>query len=681
MCGIAGILGMQGQKVDFQELQAMCDVIVHRGPNDEGYFLDDHIGMGMRRLSVIDLETGQQPVSNKNGSVHVVMNGEIYNYKELRHDLKSQGHVFQTEGDTEVIVHLYEEYGAECVHKLRGMFAFSLWDSNLHRLILVRDRLGKKPLYYGEFMGRLFYASEIKSLLQLSSVDRQLNWNAVGHLFSFLTTPPTESILVGIKKLPPGHMLTIDAEQAPVLKCYWDVNFEPDHNRSEHDTIEELRDILQESVRIRMRSDVPIGAFLSGGLDSSAVVALMTRETSIPVKTFSIGFSEKAFDETPHARQVAKALGTDHHELILEPDVIDIIDDLIWYLDEPFGDPSAIPTYMVSKMAAEQVTVALSGDGGDEIFAGYDKYLKEQRERRRERIPHPLRKMLGVIGTSMKPGMKGRNFLRHIALNGHERYLDAGNLFGRSDQRDLFQGAAAEQILAGDLLAYKRDCLAAHRGHWLSAIQYNDIKNYLPLDIMTKVDRMSMAHSLEARSPLLDHKLVEFAATIPPELKLHKGNTKYIFKQTMRGILPDAIIDRRKQGFAVPLGVWFRGELNTFVRDLLFSVSSRSRNIFNLDYIERLLTSHERGRGHDLQLWTLICFELWCRTFLDQPVVRRRANLRQYGVDYSTNMIGNATVIRSLKRPRPYLPQSERVTNTNIKTVTGVLDIKTRGQQ
>ncbi|MEX2468442.1 MAG: asparagine synthase (glutamine-hydrolyzing) [Pseudohongiellaceae bacterium] len=642
MCGIVGVFGIQGQAVGFEEVQAMCDVIIHRGPNDEGYFLDGNIGMGMRRLSVIDLETGQQPVSNEDGSVQVVMNGEIYNYRELRQDLKARGHTFSTSGDTEVIVHLYEEYGMECVQKLRGMFAFSLWDSKRRRLMLVRDRLGKKPLYYGEFQGRLVYGSEIKSLLQLPYVDRQLNWSSVGHLFSFLTTPPTESIVEGIKKLEPGHMLTIEAGQAPTLRCYWDVHFEPDYGRSEQDYVEELREILQESVRIRMRSDVPFGAFLSGGIDSSAVVAMMTREASAPVKTFSIGFTEKAFNEAPYARQVAQALGTEHHELILKPDVLDILDDLIWHLDEPFGDSSAIPTYMVSKMAAEHVTVALSGDGGDEIFAGYDKYLKEQNERGRDRIPRPVRKMLGVIGGSMKEGMKGRNFLRHIALEGNERYLDSGNLFDRDGQRGLFQGEAAERILAADLLSYKRDCLDRESGHWLSAVQYADIKNYLPLDIMTKVDRMSMAHSLEARSPLLDHKLVEFAATIPPEMKLHNGSTKHILKQAMRGMLPDSIIDRRKQGFAVPLGAWFRGEMNAFVRDLLFSTASRSRNIFNASYIERLLGLHERGRGADLQLWTMISFELWCRTFLDQPVVRKRATPRQYGSYYT----GSAEVIR-----------------------------------
>lgn len=634
MCGIAGLYGLQGQPVDVEDVHAMCDVLVHRGPDDEGYFVDGNIGMGMRRLSVIDLDTGQQPVSNRSGSVQVVMNGEIYNYRELREALKAQGHIFATAGDTEVIVHLYEEHGIECVQHLRGMFAFSLWDNRLRRLMLVRDRLGKKPLYYGEFQNRLIYASEIKALLQLPYVDRDLNWASVGHLFSFLTTPPTESIVQGIKKLAPGHMLIIGAGKAPQLSCYWDVHFEPDYTRNEQDTVVALRDLLQESVRLRMRSDVPFGAFLSGGLDSSAVVAMMTRETSRPVKTFSIGFSETAFNEAPYARQVAQALGTEHQELILEPDVLDILDDLIWYLDEPLGDSSAIPTYMVAKMAAGQVTVALSGDGGDEIFAGYDKYLKEQKERHRDRIPYPVRKMLGVIGAGMTEGMRGRNFLRHIALDGDERYLDAGNMFGRNTQRALFQPEVAETILATDLLAYRRDCLAREHDHWLSAVQYTDIKNYLPLDIMTKVDRMSMAHSLETRSPLLDHKLVEFAATIPPALKLRHGNTKYILKQAMRGMLPDTIIDRRKQGFAVPLGAWFREDMNGFVRDLLFSVSSRSRNIFNADYIERLLTLHQRGREADLQLWTLISFELWCRTFLDQPIVRRNTSPTRYSTQY-----------------------------------------------
>jgi asparagine synthase (glutamine-hydrolysing) len=620
MCGIAGIFGIRNQAVEQFEVEAMCDALALRGPDDEGYYVDGSIGLGMRRLSIIDLATGQQPVHNEDGSIQVVLNGEIYNFRELRAEMEARGHRFYTASDTEVIVHLYEEYGAECVHKLRGMFAFALWDDRNKKLLLARDRLGIKPLFFGEFDGKLVFASELKALLQLPWVKRELNWRSVAHLFSFSTTPRNESIIDGIHKLQPGHILTIEHGKPPSVLCYWDVFFDTDTVHDEDYFVEGLRERLEESVRLRMICDVPFGAFLSGGVDSSAVVATMTRLSDQPVKTFTIGFPEKEYNEIAHAREVAKAFGTEHHELILEPDVMGILGDLAWHLDEPFGDSSAIPTYMVSQLAAQHVKVVLTGDGGDEVFAGYDKYSVEQKERRYRHIPSLLRSLLGTVGGLMAEGMKGRNFLRHMALNGSYRYLDALTLFDRNSRDALFQESAAERMLAEDPWQDLAACLAREDSHWLSAIQYLDMKTYLPLDILTKVDRMSMAHSLEARVPLLDHKLVEFAAAIPPGLKLHNGRTKHIFKQALEGILPESIIDRPKQGFAVPLGRWFRGELNGFVRDLLLSPTSRARNIFNPAYIEKLLLLQSRGRPLDLQLWTLISFELWCRTFLDRPI-------------------------------------------------------------
>lgn len=616
MCGIAGIFGIQGKPVAQRDIRAMCDALAHRGPDDEGYYVNGSIGLGMRRLSIIDVQTGRQPILSEDGTVHLVMNGEIYNFVELRQELQARGHTFYTAGDAEVIVHLYEEYGTDCVSRLRGMFAFALWDDRRKQLLLARDRLGIKPLYFGEFDGRLVFASELKAILQLPFIERDLDWAALGHVFSFLTTPADQSIIAGVRKLEPGHVLVAGPGRVPRISRYWDLAFEPDYGRSEEDFVEELRARLQESVRLRMVSDVPLGAFLSGGIDSSAVVATMAQLRSAPVKTFSIGFPEAEYDESRHARQVAAAIGTDHHELILEPDVLDIVEDLAWDLDEPFGDSSAIPTYMVSRLAAEQVTVVLSGDGGDELFAGYDKYLVERRERRYRHIPAMLRSLLGSIGGRMPEGAKGRNFLRHIALDGADRYLDASTLFDREEKQSLFRPQAAEMMLAQGPWQEMTACLA-REDHWLSALQYLDLKNYLPQDILTKVDRMSMAHSLEARVPLLDHRLVEFAATIPPGMRLRNGSTKHIFKRAMRGALPDAIIDRRKQGFAVPLGRWFRGGLEGFVRDLLLSETSRARGIFNTAYIEKLLVLHRGGRSLDLQLWTLISFELWCRRFLD----------------------------------------------------------------
>lgn len=617
MCGIAGIFGIDGSPVAQGEVHAMCQALVRRGPDDEGYFTAGNIGLGMRRLSIIDIATGQQPVSNEDGTIQVVLNGEIYNFRELRQELEAQGHRFSTVSDTEVIVHLYEEYGIGCVDKLRGMFAFALWDANYKKLLVVRDRLGIKPLFFGEFNGKFVFASELKALLQLPWVERNLDFSAVSHLFTFLTTPSDQSIIAGVHKLEPGHLLTIELNQAPKIRKYWDVNFTTDTSLDEASTTERLQELLAESVKLRMISDVPIGAFLSGGIDSSAIVATMAGMSDRPVQTFTIGFPEKQYNELEHARVVAKHFGTEHHELVLEPDIVNMMSDLAWHLDEPFGDSSAIPTFMVSKLAAEHVKVVLSGDGGDELFAGYDKYRVEQKERRYRHIPAMIRSLFGAVGNHMSEGMKGRNFMRHHALNGSHRYLDASTLFDQEEKQSLFSGEVIDSVMRADPWKELLACLDREDTHWLSAIQYLDIKNYLPLDILTKVDRMSMANSLEARVPLLDHKLVEFAATIPPNAKLQGGTSKHIFKQAMRGILPDSIIDRPKQGFAVPLGRWFRGELNGFVHDLLLSPTCRARKIFNPDYIEKLLAMQARGRDLDLQLWTMISFELWCQTFLD----------------------------------------------------------------
>jgi asparagine synthase (glutamine-hydrolysing) len=618
MCGIAGIASLGGKPPALEELRSMCAALVHRGPDDEGFYLGDGVGLGMRRLSIIDLQTGHQPVRNEDGSVWVVLNGEIYNYRELRLDLERRGHAFYTATDTEVIVHLYEEYGADCVGKLRGMYAFALWDERSRTLLVARDRLGIKPLYYAQFDGRFAFASELKALLQLPGIERRLSWPAMSHLFAFLYTSATDGIVAGVHKLEPGHYLTLAAGGAPRIVKYWDLSFEPDHRTSEAGFAERLRGLLEESVGLHMLADVPLGVFLSGGLDSSAVAATMAKLSTRPIKTFSIGFPEKRYDETPHARAVAQALGADHHELILEPNALESIEDIAWFLDEPFGDSSALPTYMVSKLASRHVSVVLSGDGGDELFAGYDKYAVERKERRRGFIPGPLRHALGGIGRAMREETFGRRFLMHLALDGPERYVDAQTLFGVEQKRSLFKADVLHELMRDEPSRGPSALLAGFDGHWLSALQYFDMKSYLPLDILTKVDRMSMAHSIEARVPLLDHKLVEFAATIPAALKLRKGRTKHIFKEAMRGILPDEIIDRRKQGFAVPIAYWFRGRLSSFLRDLLLSDTSRRRSIFDPAYVEQLIRWHEQGRPLEMQLWTLLSFELWCRTFLDR---------------------------------------------------------------
>jgi asparagine synthase (glutamine-hydrolysing) len=623
MCGIAGIVSLEGKPVFEQEVRDMCMSIAHRGPDDEGYYVGPAVGLGMRRLSIIDIASGRQPVRNEDGTVWVVFNGEIYNFRELRRDLQRRGHVFYTHTDTETIVHLYEEYGKRLVDHLRGMFGFALWDERKRQLLLARDRVGIKPLYYAEAGGRILFASELKSILQLPEVERNLSWSAVSHLFTFLSTPPTEAIIDGVRKLEPGHLLTATPGHAPVIESYWDLEFAADYGRESGYFVDRVRELLDESVRLHMVSDVPVGAFLSGGIDSSAIVGTAAPLTAAPLKTFSIGFKESDYNELDHARLVAKEFQTDHHELTLGPDALGELEDLAWHLDEPFGDSSAIPTYMVSKLASQSVKVVLSGDGGDELFAGYDKYLVEERERGYTPLPALARSVLGKIGRTMPNGMRGRNYLRHRSLAGAERYLDSCTLFRRDDLKRLFRPDAFELLAPYEPWRPKVACMELGNGNWLTGLQRLDVKNYLPLDILTKVDRMSMAHSIETRVPLLDHKLVEFAATIPPEMNLRDGTTKYVLKQAMRGILPDGIIDRPKHGFAVPLGYWFRGKLGAYVRDLLLGESARRRGLFNGSYIESLVAQHERGRNLDLQLWTLISFELWARVFQDRGAKRQ----------------------------------------------------------
>jgi asparagine synthase (glutamine-hydrolysing) len=620
VCGIAGIVRWDGEPVLEPEIRQMCSVMVHRGPDDEGVFLAPGIGLGMRRLSIIDLHTSEQPICNEDGSVWVVFNGEIYNYRELRRQLARSGHRLKTTGDTETIVHLYEDFGLSCVDHLRGMFAFAIWDARRRRLLLARDRLGIKPLYYAELREGLAFASELKPILQLREVGRALSWQAVGHLCTSLTTPAAQSIVDGVRKLEPGRIATTTAPGGLHIKKYWDVPFEPDERSEEPDLVERLRALLAESVALHQISDVPIGAFLSGGIDSSAVVATMARLAPGRVKTFSVGFVEAEYDELSHARRVADAFGTEHHELVLRPDVVQIAEDLTWYLDEPFGDTSAIPTYMVSRLAAEEVTVILTGDGGDELFAGYDKYRVEAEEQRYDWIPKPVRHALGVVGRSLPSGARGRRFLCHLGLDGSRRYLDASTLFRAEEMRKIFRHDAFVEISKHDPLADALAHLGQATGGGSAALQYCDLQTYLPLDILTKVDRMTMAWSIEARPPLLDHRLVEFAATIPPRFQLASGSTKYLLKRAMRGILPDEIIDRPKHGFAVPLARWFRGELAGFARDLLLSSAARQRALFDAMYVERLIQQHERGRDLDLQLWTLMSLELWCRRILDNPV-------------------------------------------------------------
>ena len=618
MCGIAGIISFEEKPASPALLERMCAATTHRGPDDYGFYADEHAVVGMRRLSIIDRAGGHQPIANEDGTVIVVCNGEIYNYRQLTADLKRAGHTFRTDSDTEVIVHLYEERGPAFVEKLRGMFAIAIWDRARRRLVLARDRFGIKPLFYGEAGGRLVFASEIKAILALPEVERRLNWSSVGHLFSSMCTPSKESIIEGIHKLEPAHVLVAEDGRAPVLRRYWDLDFTPRPGRPEAEIAEELAARLKESVDLHMVSDVPVGALLSGGVDSGAVVAMMSRLSSAPVKTFSIGFPEQDFNELSYARILAKRFGTDHHELVVRPDVVRILEDVTWYLDEPFGDSSAIPTYLVSQLASRHVTVVLTGDGGDELFAGYDKYVVERAQRRYDRLPGLFRGVAGAASRLMPARMRGKNLLRHMSLSGPRRYLDSVTLFRLEELRPLLTPEAYARIAPVQDGGALESMLEGTDSDWLSNLQRFDIKRYLPLDILPKVDRMSMAHSIEARVPLLDHELAEFAAGIPAGMRIKGNTTKYIFKKALGGILPDEILNRPKQGFAVPLGRWFRGELRGYARDLLGSESCRQRGVLEPSSVTRLLERHDGGRELDLHLWTLISFELWCRAFLDR---------------------------------------------------------------
>jgi asparagine synthase (glutamine-hydrolysing) len=600
----------------------MCDVMVHRGPDDAGFYQDEQVALGMRRLSIIDLQTGKQPVSNEDGTVKVVLNGEIYNFRELRRELEARGHRFRTSSDTETIVHLYEDEGPGAIEKLRGMFAFALWDTRRRELLIARDRLGIKPLYYAAWPGGFAFASELKCMLQVPGIAPKLHPASLGHFLSFGSTPADESIVEGVHKLEPGHLAVLSAAGSRIEK-YWTLEFSSTEGANEDELVEKLRAILEEAVTLHLRSDVPLGAFLSGGLDSSAVVATMSGLLQTPVKTFSIGSSDPRFDESGYAREVARTFGTEHHELILEPHKADILQDLAWFQDEPLADGSLVPTFMVSKLAAEHVKVVLSGDGGDEIFAGYDRYVVEHSEKRRDRVPRAVRGILATIGQSMPEGMTGRNFLRHFAYEGPRRYLNAMTIFGPAEQGALLQSEMLARVSASDPF---RAALAHLKSgaHWLSGLQNWDVQCYLPLDILPKVDRMTMAHSIEARPVLLDHRLVEFAASIPPSLRLRGTTTKYLFKRAMRGVLPDGVIDRPKRGFSMPLSHWFRGDWKGFLRDVLASRACRDRGVFRQEYIERVIRLNDSGRDMSMQLWALASFELWCQAFLDTAGRTRR---------------------------------------------------------
>ena len=635
MCGIAGFIDLWdvrkfGPDERAQILDTMCRVIKHRGPDDQGVMLNDGVALGMRRLSIIDLAGGHQPISGEDDQVTIVFNGEIYNFLELKHHLQSRGHVFKTDSDTEAIVHGYEEYGASCVDRLRGMFAFAIWDNKAKQLFIARDRVGKKPLYYTTTPdGTFVFGSELKTLLQHPSVSRQTDPEALDAYLTLGYVPDPLSIFRGIYKLPPGHHLTFSKGEVRIAQ-YWDFQFSVAETRSENEYLEELLQLLDESVRLRLVSDVPLGAFLSGGIDSSTVVALMARHMGQPVKTFSIGFHEDSYNELEFARLTAKKYGTDHHEFFVTPEICSIIDELAWHFDEPFADSSAIPTYMVSKLAREHVTVVLSGDGGDELFAGYTRYLVHQGRSAFSHMPGLLRKgLMRPLSSRLPHGTLGRNFIHNISLDPIDRYLDSVSIFSRLNKQSLYTDGFQEQLRDGDWVTKCFHKLAARvgTGNPLDRLLYLDSKTYLPGDIMTKVDRMSMAVSLEARAPLLDHKLIDFVTQIPASMKLAGNETKHILKRAVSDLVPGEILNRPKQGFGVPVQEWINQQLRERMHEILSDSRTRERGYVKSSYLEVLLDEHERGRrDHSSGLWALLMLELWHRQFVDESGLRARQN-------------------------------------------------------
>ncbi len=633
MCGIAGLFDASGAPADRMLLQRMGESIVHRGPDQAGEFSQPGVGLAVRRLRIIDLEGGAQPISNEDGSVTVVFNGEIYNFQQLRADLERRGHRFSTHSDTEVIVHLYEDQGDEFVVRLRGMFAFALWDATQQRGMLVRDRLGKKPLVYAHVGQRLFFASEFQALLQAQEIPRTLDLGALGDYLAYGYVPAPASIYQAARKLAPGHRLVWE-RGAVQVEPYWRLEYLPKLRLTESEAEEELERRLAEAVRLRLIADVPVGALLSGGIDSSVVVALMARFAPGHVKTFSIGFDDAAYDELAHARRVAERYDTDHHEFVVRPNAAEVLPTLVRHYGEPYADSSAVPTYYVCRLARGSVTVALNGDGGDETFAGYD--------RTRAMVWSEL--MGYVPGVPWGSTLAERMWAPHAARQGARRRdgrvlkflrglrMSAGGRY-RYWASNIEDGVL-QSLLAPDCAAEvlpQRSC--AVEGAWASGSHlsladralFADVMTSLPNDLLVKMDIASMANSLETRSPFLDHEVVEFAARLPASLKLRHGvHQKYLLKRLARKLVPAQNIDRSKMGFGVPVGSWLRGPLRDLSADVLLSQRTRQRGYFRPDTVARLWTDHQSGTNdHAYPLWMLLMFELWHGEFIDAPASRR----------------------------------------------------------
>jgi asparagine synthase (glutamine-hydrolysing) len=616
MCGIYGVIAREAP-ISGAALAAMDRATFHRGPDDTGTLLDGECALGMRRLSIIDVAGGRQPIPSEDRTIWVVCNGEIYNHRELRADLRARGHKFSTGSDVEVIAHLYEDLGDRFCSKLRGMFACAVWDRRTRTLTLARDRLGIKPLFFAETPDGLVFASEMKGMLAWPSLRREIDPASLAHYLTFGTTPDGESILRGVHKLRPGHLLRYQKGRVTEER-WWDYRdaFAGGPLKiSDGEAVERTRALLSDAVRSHLVSDVPVGAFLSGGVDSATVVALMASFGPSP-RTFSIGFNEPRFDELSWAKLCAERFGTQHEALVVRPDALALLDELIPALDEPFADSSALPTWLVSRLAAKHVKVVLSGDGGDEIFGGYTHYAHALAEARRlDRLPLAFRTMMARVAGVLPEVALGKNWLHHASLAPSLRFLDGSSLFPGPFRARLLSKDLAQ---VPDPLAERARILDGAPGDALQRLLYLDGITYLPLDILTKVDRMSMAHSLEVRPPLLDTPLVEAMARMPSRLKVARGAQKILLKTAMRDLLPSPILGRKKQGFAVPLVAWLRGPLRDLMRSLLSDGRTRARGLFDPRVVDQVVAEHLRGRrDRSQQIWSLLVLELWQRRFLD----------------------------------------------------------------
>lgn len=632
MCGICGIIdyNKNASYVNEALIHKMCIELEHRGPDDEGIFVsegDVRVGLGHRRLSIIDLSmAGHQPMFNEDKTISIVFNGEIYNYAELRIELEEKGHLFKSHTDTETLLHLYEEYGAdECLKRLRGMFAFALWDSSKKTLFLARDRAGKKPLLYYHRNGIFCFASEFTAILASGVVEKDINYSGVDYYFTYGYIPAPFTIYRGVFKLPSAHMLILKDNNV-FLKKYWEIDYSKKINISEHDAKDELMRLVKEAVEIRLHSDVPVGAFLSGGIDSSTVVALMSQLSASKVKTFSVGFDDKNYNELKYARKVAEAFGTEHHEFIVKPKALEILPLLTERYGEPYADSSCIPTFYVAHETKKFVTVALSGDGGDESFAGYERYYAMLIAELLQKMPTSFRRFMRLISRCLPDASDSKNTLRRIrrffdaaSLPFLHRYMRWIGIFNQELKSSVYSPGFTRKInftasakltqryLDGYTVSNALDCL-------LSA----DVHMYLPDDLLVKVDIASMANSLETRSPLLDQKVMEFAASLPAHYKLNKTTGKYILKKAAADLLPRDNIHRVKMGFGVPVGKWFRAELKDFLIDNLLSAPALKRGYFNPKTVKFMVKSHiDKTRDYTFQLWAMLMFELWHKRFID----------------------------------------------------------------